>query len=96
MERTSFIIERNFLYRSSKPFLTWEPTIYMGYQGLIIGNRHFDKGFTGGLIDELYVLNKEVEQFGAKFCIILNSQSKILVRLSIKKIQALKNFIIYY
>ncbi|MAJ51795.1 MAG: hypothetical protein CMB82_09305 [Flammeovirgaceae bacterium] len=74
-EEASFIIERNFLYRSSKPFLTWEPTVYMGYQGLIIGNRHFDKGFTGGLIDELYVLNKEVDQFGAKF--LYNSEQSI-------------------
>ena len=64
-----------FFYRPSKPLFnlgtndTWVTRVE------IIGNRHFDKGFTGGLIDELHVLNKEVEQFGAKF--LYNSEQSI-------------------
>ena len=74
MERTSLLLNVTF-FIDQVTLLTWEPTIYMGYQGLIIGNRHFDKGFTGGLIDEVHVLNKEVEQFGAKF--LYNSEQSI-------------------
>lgn len=61
------VIERNFLYRSTKPFLELEPTIYMPYEGLIIGNRHYDQDFTGGLIDEVRILNKESDDYVAKY-----------------------------
>lgn len=66
-EQIPMEIERNYIYRSSKPYLNAEATVYMGYNGLIIGNRHYDQDFTGGMLDEVQILNKEADDFVAKY-----------------------------
>lgn len=66
-EPTKFGIERNYLYRSTKPYLDTRATVYMPYKGIIIGNRHYDQDFTGGALDEIRILNKESGPLTAKF-----------------------------
>ncbi len=66
-EEIEFAIERDFLYRSTKPYTDDHSTVYMPYKGLIIGNRHYDQDFTGGLIDEVHILNREADDIVAKF-----------------------------
>ncbi|MDP4681106.1 MAG: DUF1549 domain-containing protein, partial [Cyclobacteriaceae bacterium] len=66
-ERINTSIERNYLYRSAKPFLEEAPTVYMPYRGLIIAKRHKDQDFTGGMLDEIRILNKEADDFVAKY-----------------------------
>jgi len=34
---------------------------------LIIGNRHYDQDFTGGMVDELRILNREADAYVAKY-----------------------------
>lgn len=58
-EQIPMEIQRNYLYRSAKPYMDDRATVYMPYKGLIIGNRHYDQDFTGGLLDEVRVLNRE-------------------------------------
>ena len=60
-------IMRNYLYRSAKPYFDPVATVYMPYKGLIIGNRHYDQDFTGGLLDEIRILNKEADEYVAKY-----------------------------
>ena len=60
-------IMRNYLYRSAKPYFDPLASVYMDYKGLIIGNRHYDQDFTGGLLDEVRVLNREADEFVALF-----------------------------
>ena len=60
-------IQRNYLYRSAKPYMEFLPTVYMGYKGIIIGNRHYDQDFTGGLLDDLQILNKEAADLVALY-----------------------------
>jgi hypothetical protein len=60
-------IKRNYLYRSTKPYLDKESTVYMPYQGLIIGNRHYDQDFTGGRLDEVRILNRELGSLVAQY-----------------------------
>ncbi|MEQ9290207.1 MAG: DUF1553 domain-containing protein [Cyclobacteriaceae bacterium] len=60
-------IERNFLYRSTRPYLVPEATVYMPYRGLIIGKRHYDQDFTGGMLDNVQILNKEADPFVANY-----------------------------
>lgn len=60
-------VERNYVYRSTKPYLDAEATIYMPYQGLIIGNRHYDQDFTDGVLDEVRVLNREADPWVARY-----------------------------
>ncbi|MGB3589269.1 MAG: DUF1553 domain-containing protein, partial [Tunicatimonas sp.] len=60
-------IERNYLYRSTKPYLDTRATVYMPYQGLIIGNRHYDQDFTGGMLDEVRILNREADELVAQY-----------------------------
>lgn len=60
-------IQRDYLYRSAKPYLTFEPTVYKAYKGLIIGNRHYDQDFTGGLLDEVRILNREADPLVATY-----------------------------
>jgi hypothetical protein len=62
-----FEIHRNHVYRSTKPYLYDAATVYMPYRGLIIGNRHYDQDFTGGLLDEVHILNKEADDFVALY-----------------------------
>lgn len=59
--------ERNYLYRSAKPYTDPKATVYMTYKGFIIGNRHYDQDFTGGLIDEVRILNREADDFAARY-----------------------------
>ncbi len=54
-------IQRNYLYRSTKPYLDTRATVYMPYKGLTIGNRHYDQDFTGGLLDEVRILDQEAD-----------------------------------
>lgn len=58
---------RNYIYRSSRPYMDNRATVYMPYKGLIIGNRHYDQDFTGGLLDEIIVLNREVGPLAARY-----------------------------
>ncbi len=61
------IVHRNYLYRSTKPYLYDPATVYKPYKGLVIGNRHYDQDFTGGLIDEIRILNQQVDHLTALF-----------------------------
>ncbi len=61
------VIERNYVYRSTKPYLDPEATVYMPYKGLIIGNRHYDQDFTDGVLDEIRVLNREADSWVARY-----------------------------
>ncbi|MEM7375115.1 MAG: DUF1553 domain-containing protein [Bacteroidota bacterium] len=60
-------IERNLLYRSSMPYFDPIATVYKPYKGLIIGNRHYDQDFTGGLLDEVRILNREADELVAAY-----------------------------
>ncbi|MDH3245702.1 MAG: DUF1553 domain-containing protein, partial [Saprospiraceae bacterium] len=60
-------IMRNHLYRSTKPYLIPAATVYKPYKGIIIGNRHYDQDFTGGLLDEIRVLNNEADPITARY-----------------------------
>ncbi len=52
-------ILRNHIYRSAKPYFDPVASVYMAYKGMIIGNRHYDQDFTGGMLDEVRILNRE-------------------------------------
>ncbi|MEM9829975.1 MAG: DUF1553 domain-containing protein [Bacteroidota bacterium] len=60
-------IKRDYLYRSTKPYLDTRATVYMPYRGLIIGSRHYDQDFTGGLLDEVRILNREASSLVAEY-----------------------------
>ena len=60
-------IIRNHVYRSTKPYTDFQSTVYMAYQGIVIGNRHYDQDFTGGMLDEVRILNKEGDPLVAKY-----------------------------
>lgn len=66
-ERITPEIRRNYLYRSTKPYMTFAPTVYKPYKGLIIGNRHYDQDFTGGLLDEIQILDQEADDVVAMY-----------------------------
>ncbi len=66
-ERINPRVNRDYIYRSSKPYTDDRATVYMPYKGIIIGNRHYDKDFTGGLLDEVHILNKEADALVALF-----------------------------
>ncbi len=66
-EEVSFDVVRDYIYRSTMPYTTKAPTVYMPYSGLIIGNRHYDKDFTGGMVDEVRVLGTQVDEYTAKY-----------------------------
>ena len=68
-------INRNHLYRSTRPYLDQRATVYMHFQGLIIGNRHYDQDFTGGLLDEVRILNREAGELVAQY--LFNSSKGI-------------------
>ena len=61
------VIERDYIYRSSKPYFEFAPTVYMPYRGITIGNRHYDQDFTGGLLDEVRILNREAGELVALY-----------------------------
>ena len=60
-------IARNYLYRSTRPYMDAAATVYMPYKGIIIGNRHYDQDFTGGMLDEVRILNREADDLVAKY-----------------------------
>ena len=60
-------VHRNYLYRSTKAYTDDRATVYMSYQGLIIGNRHYDQDFTGGKLDEIQILNQEADEYTAMY-----------------------------
>ncbi|MDW3646724.1 MAG: DUF1553 domain-containing protein [Bacteroidia bacterium] len=68
-------VMRDYLYRSTKPYLKSEAeaTIYRPYRGMIVGNRHYDQDFTGGVLDDLRILNK---QSGALMALALYDKEK--------------------
>ena len=61
------VVIRDHLYRSSKPYFEFAPTVYMPYKGITIGNRHYDQDFTGGLLDEVRILNQEAGDIVAAY-----------------------------
>ena len=58
---------RNYLYRSTKPYMNNRATVYMPYKGIIIGNRHYDQDFTGGSLDEIRIMNREADAVTALY-----------------------------
>ena len=66
-QQTPVDILRNHLYRSTKPYTDDRATVYMPYQGLIIGNRHYDQDFSGGMLDGVRILNKESGALVARY-----------------------------
>ncbi|MBK8500736.1 MAG: DUF1549 domain-containing protein [Saprospiraceae bacterium] len=66
-EKTDPTIHRDYIYRSTKPYLDHRASVYMPYQGIIIGNRHYDNDFTGGMIDDVHILNKETDDLVALY-----------------------------
>ena len=64
-KRTSPEILRDNVYRSTIPYLDNKGTVYMPYEGLVLGTSHYDQHFDGGLIDELRVLDIEGGQLVA-------------------------------
>jgi hypothetical protein len=66
-ERIKPTVMRDHLLRSTKPFLDTRATVYAHYRGLIIGGRHYDDDFNGGMVDELRVLNVEAGDLVARY-----------------------------
>ncbi|MEM1328494.1 MAG: DUF1553 domain-containing protein [Bacteroidota bacterium] len=66
-EKIEPIVNRNHLYRSTKPYTDTRATVYMHYRGMTIGNRHYDQDFTDGLVDELRILNREADPLTARY-----------------------------
>ena len=60
-------IHRNHIYRSTEPYTDPAATVYMAYKGIVIGNRHYDQDFEGGLLDEFRVLNREAGDLTALY-----------------------------
>lgn len=58
---------RDHLYRSARPYTDKRATVYMHYQGLILGASHYDQHFDGGFIDDFQVMNKEAGQLVANY-----------------------------
>jgi len=60
-------VNRDFIYRSTKPYLDKRASVYAHYKGIIIGNRHYDQDFTGGKLDDVIILNKKADLLVAKY-----------------------------
>jgi len=60
-------ILRDHVYRSTKPYFDPDATVYKPYEGMIIGNRHYDQDFTGGMLDEIRILNREADDLVAQY-----------------------------
>ncbi|NHF58962.1 DUF1553 domain-containing protein [Flavobacteriaceae bacterium TP-CH-4] len=60
-------ILRDLLYRSAKPYTDKRATVYMHYEGLVLGSSHYDQHFDGGFIDDFKVLNREAGQLVANY-----------------------------
>ncbi|MEM9326858.1 MAG: DUF1549 domain-containing protein, partial [Bacteroidota bacterium] len=87
-----FDVVRDYIYRSTMPYLTKAPTVYMPYQGLIIGNRHYDKDFTGGMIDEVRVLGTAVDDYTAAYLYDQRSGSDAFIKAFASKDAKLNEF----
>ena len=85
-------IHRNFLYRSTKPYLQAKSTVYMPYKGIIIGNRHYDQDFTDGLVDELQILNRESGSLAALYLFDRDQGEKAFLEAAQKNFSSLKKF----
>ena len=66
-EKIRVDIERNYIRRSARPYINPKELVRKNYRGLIIGNRHYDQDFTGGMVDELRILNREADAYVAKY-----------------------------
>ena len=66
-KKVEFDVVRDYIYRSARPYTNKDATVYMAYEGMIIGKRHYDKDFTGGMLDEVRVLDREVDDFTALY-----------------------------
>ncbi|MEM6633459.1 MAG: DUF1553 domain-containing protein, partial [Bacteroidota bacterium] len=66
-KKVPFDIHRNYLYRSTEPYTDPAATVYMAYKGIVIGNRHYDQDFEGGLLDEVRILNREAGELVALY-----------------------------
>ncbi len=66
-ERIAPTVMRNHLVRSTLPYLDFRATVYMGYEGLIVGSQHYDDDFNEGEIDELRVLDVEAGDLVARY-----------------------------
>ena len=66
-KKVEFDVVRDYIYRSAMPYTNKDATVYMAYEGMIIGKRHYDKDFTGGMLDEVRVLDREVDDFTALY-----------------------------
>ncbi|WP_425236447.1 DUF1553 domain-containing protein [Ulvibacterium sp.] len=60
-------ILRNNVLRSTKPYTDKRATVYMHYQGLILGASHYDQHFDGGFLDDVRILNVEAGQLMAQY-----------------------------
>ena len=60
-------IHRNYVHRSTKAYLDKRASVYAHYRGMIIGNRHYDQDFTGGMLDEVRILNHEADPIIAQY-----------------------------
>lgn len=60
-------IIRDHLLRSTKPYPTLEGSIYMMYEGLVLGSRFYDEDMAGGWLDELQILNVEAGELIAEY-----------------------------
>lgn len=60
-------ILRDYIYRSTKPYFDPAASVYMAYKRMIIGNRHYDQDFTGGMLDEVRILNRAGGELVARY-----------------------------
>lgn len=95
-ERINPRINRDYIYRSSKPYSDDRATVYMPYRGIIIGNRHYDKDFTGGLLDEVHILNKEADDLVAQFLYDENRAKEVFKEALLRNDSSLKPFFDLY
>ena len=85
-------VNRDFVYRSTKPYLDKRASVYAHYNGIIIGNRHYDQDFTGGKIDELVILNKEADHLTAKYLFDITSTKELLANYKDNNPEKLRDF----
>ena len=85
-------VNRDFVYRSTKPYLDKRASVYAHYRGLIIGNRHYDQDFTGGKLDEVVILNKEADFLTAKYLCDKSLAKDLLLDYKEKDPEKLRDF----
>ncbi len=60
-------VARDYVYRSTVPYTDGKASVYAHYTGLVIGKRHYDNDFTGGLLDEIRILDRQADVFAARY-----------------------------